>query len=68
VQARPPAQVPAPLLGSILGTADDRAGSLWIATTDRVLRVNRDHLELGTLGEGTCVSTARQTASWLSKA
>jgi signal transduction histidine kinase len=50
-QLRPAARVPASLRGSILGLADDRTGYLWIATADRVLRVNREHLELGVLGE-----------------
>jgi signal transduction histidine kinase len=36
----------------IFGLAEDRNGSLWIATSNRVLRVNRDHLVQGTIGEG----------------
>jgi len=37
--------------GSILGIAEDRSGSLWIATADHVLRINRERLVLGTLDE-----------------
>ena len=35
--------------GSILGIAEDGGGALWVAATDRVLRVNRDRLLRGTL-------------------
>jgi signal transduction histidine kinase/ligand-binding sensor domain-containing protein len=41
---------PAPLRASILGLAEDRAGGLWIAATDHVLRVDRGKLLRGTLG------------------
>src|SRR5207247_248542 len=34
-----------------LGLAEDRSGSLWIMTSDRVLRVNRERLALGALDE-----------------
>jgi len=36
----------------IFGIAEDRNGSLWIATANHVLRVNRDRLLRGALGEG----------------
>jgi signal transduction histidine kinase/ligand-binding sensor domain-containing protein len=35
----------------VLGIAEDRYGSLWIATSNHVLRVNRDKLVRGVLGE-----------------
>jgi signal transduction histidine kinase/ligand-binding sensor domain-containing protein len=35
----------------IFGLAEDQNGSLWIATSNHVLRVNRDHLLQGALGE-----------------
>jgi signal transduction histidine kinase/sugar lactone lactonase YvrE len=35
----------------IFGLAEDQSGSLWIATSNHVLRVNRDHLLQGALGE-----------------
>ena len=35
----------------VLGIAEDRYGSLWIATSNHVLRVNRDKLVRGILGE-----------------
>jgi signal transduction histidine kinase len=44
--------VPALLRASVLGLAEDRAGGLWIAATDHVLRVNREKLLRGTLGAG----------------
>jgi signal transduction histidine kinase len=44
--------VPALLRASILGLAEDRAGGLWIAATDHVLRVDREKLLRGTLGAG----------------
>ena len=37
------------LRGSILGIAEDGGGALWVAATDRVLRVNRDRLLRRTL-------------------
>ena len=43
--------LPAPLRASILGVAEDRAGWLWIACADRVLRVDRERLLLGSLGD-----------------
>src|SRR5262249_51090324 len=41
--------LPAVLRASILGLAEDSAGGLWIAATDRVLRVDRDRLLRGTV-------------------
>jgi signal transduction histidine kinase len=43
---------PAPLHSQVLGLAEDRFGWLWIATENRVLRVNRGKLVSGGLGEG----------------
>jgi signal transduction histidine kinase/ligand-binding sensor domain-containing protein len=42
LQATP--DLPDPLRGSILGIAEDRFGWLWIAVSDRILRVNREAL------------------------
>ena len=50
-RVQPRFQVPPPMRGSILGIAEDRSGSLWIATADHVLRINRERLVLGTLDE-----------------
>jgi ligand-binding sensor domain-containing protein/signal transduction histidine kinase len=47
-----PVAEPAPLQAQILGLAEDRFGSLWIATSNDVLRVNREKLLRGTLGDG----------------
>jgi signal transduction histidine kinase len=47
-----PAGEPAVLRAQILGIAEDRYGSLWIATSADVLRVNRDRLRQGRLGDG----------------
>ncbi len=47
-----PAELPPPLRTQILGLAEDKYGSLWIATSNDVLRVNRDKLVRGTLGDG----------------
>jgi signal transduction histidine kinase/streptogramin lyase len=46
-----PPQVPESLRGQILGLAEDRLGSLWVATSNRVLHVNRARLVQGNLGE-----------------
>lgn len=43
---------PGLLQDQILGLAEDRGGSLWIATSNRVLRVDRNKLLAGALGEG----------------
>jgi signal transduction histidine kinase/ligand-binding sensor domain-containing protein len=43
--------VPAVLRGPVLGLADDRAGGLWVATADRVLRADRARLASGQAGE-----------------
>ncbi len=37
---------------AILGLAEDKLGSLWIATSNHVLRMNREKLLRGILGEG----------------
>ena len=47
-----PASLPAELRAQILGLAEDRYGWLWIATSSHVLRVRRDKLRLGTVGDG----------------
>jgi ligand-binding sensor domain-containing protein/signal transduction histidine kinase len=49
---RVPVRVPAELNSQILGMAEDRYGWLWIATSNRVLRIHRDHLRLGSLADG----------------
>jgi signal transduction histidine kinase/ligand-binding sensor domain-containing protein len=47
-----PAEEPDSLQEQILGIAEDRYGWLWIATSNHVLRVNRDKLLRGALGDG----------------
>lgn len=47
-----PAAGPAWQEEAILGLAEDKLGSLWIATSNQVLRVNREKLLRGALGEG----------------
>lgn len=47
-----PAGEPAALRAQILGIAEDKYGSLWIATSVSVLRLNRDRLRQGRLGDG----------------
>ena len=47
-----PANLPAQLRAQILGMAEDRYGSLWVATSNHVLRVRRDKLRQGTWGDG----------------
>jgi len=47
-----PRQMPDSLHEQILGVAEDKFGSLWISTSNHVLRVNRDKLLHGTLAEG----------------
>jgi signal transduction histidine kinase len=49
---RSPAASPAALHEQILGLAEDKSGSLWMATSRHVLRVNRDKLLGGALAEG----------------
>ncbi len=44
-----PHDLPQPLRGQIFGIAEDRAGSLWIATSARVFRISRDGLLTGKL-------------------
>src|SRR5262249_34576680 len=44
-------QLPDSLRTSILGIAEDASGSLWIASADRVLRVDRDRLLRGALDD-----------------
>ncbi len=48
---QPLSEVPALLHEHILGVAEDRNGSLWIATSNHVLRVDRDRLLGGRLGD-----------------
>ena len=47
-----PASVPAPLRAQILGMAEGKFGSLWMATSGGVLRVRRQKLFDGSLGDG----------------
>jgi ligand-binding sensor domain-containing protein/signal transduction histidine kinase len=47
-----PANLPAELRAQILGLAEDRYGWLWIATSSHVLRVRRDKLRQGIVGDG----------------
>jgi ligand-binding sensor domain-containing protein/signal transduction histidine kinase len=47
-----PLQSPGLLQAQILGLAEDKYGWLWVTTSDHVLRVNRDKLWRGVLGEG----------------
>lgn len=46
------AAVPERLRAQILGIAEDRYGALWIATSDRVLRIDRVKLMHGFLADG----------------
>ncbi|HTB15492.1 MAG TPA: two-component regulator propeller domain-containing protein [Bryobacteraceae bacterium] len=48
VPPKPPPELSAP----VLGIAEDRYGWLWIATSNRVLRVRREQLRSGSLGDG----------------
>jgi ligand-binding sensor domain-containing protein/signal transduction histidine kinase len=43
---------PSALRNQILGMAEDRYGSLWISTSNRVLRLDRNQLRRNTLEEG----------------
>src|SRR5262249_50434736 len=52
-RVEPALNVPAPLRASILGIAEDRVGCLWIAAADHLLRVQRDRLVVGALGDGS---------------
>ena len=49
---QPVVEAPESLREQILGIAEDKYGSLWIATSNHVLRVNRDKLLRGALAEG----------------
>jgi signal transduction histidine kinase/ligand-binding sensor domain-containing protein len=46
-----PRNVPESLHQPVLGVAEDKHGWLWIATSDHVLRLNRDRLLGGALGD-----------------
>ena len=46
-----PRQLPDSLRGAIYGITEDGRGSLWISTSDHVLRVNREHLMADSLGD-----------------
>jgi signal transduction histidine kinase/ligand-binding sensor domain-containing protein len=50
-QVHVPPEAPAALRDEIVGIETDGRGTLWIATASRVLRVDRDKLLDGTLGE-----------------
>ena len=47
-----PAGIPPSLRDQVLGMEQDRGGALWIATASHVLRVNRNPLFEGKLGDG----------------
>ena len=47
-----PPECPRPLREQILGLAEDRYGSLWMATSNHVLRVNRESSCAGALADG----------------
>ena len=47
-----PPEEPAELKEPILGIAEDRQGAFWIATSNRVMRVNREALLQGRLRDG----------------
>jgi len=47
-----PRGAPLSLREQILGMAEDRFGSLWVSTSNHVLRVKRDKLLQGTLADG----------------
>jgi ligand-binding sensor domain-containing protein/signal transduction histidine kinase len=49
---RVPGEVPASLRAQVLGLAEDKYGWLWIATSNQVLRVNREKLLRQALSEG----------------
>jgi len=49
---RVPEGLPSPLKEQILGIAEDRFGSLWMATSNHVVSVPRDKLTQGALAEG----------------
>jgi ligand-binding sensor domain-containing protein/signal transduction histidine kinase len=49
---RVPPRVPPELSAPVLGIAEDRYGWLWIATSNHVLRVHREQLWRGSLGDG----------------
>jgi signal transduction histidine kinase/ligand-binding sensor domain-containing protein len=49
---QPVIEAPESLHEQILGIAEDHYGSLWLATSNHVLRVNRDKLMRGVLAEG----------------
>jgi len=40
------------LRDQVFGLAEDKSGWLWIATSNRVIRVNRDELSRGVFAEG----------------
>jgi signal transduction histidine kinase len=50
-QFRAPREVPDSLHEPILGVAEDRTGRLWISTSNHVMRVARDKLLGGAVGE-----------------
>jgi len=51
-QVKLPREIPEGLHEPIFGVAEDKNGWLWIATSNRVMRVNRDKLLRGSLGDG----------------
>jgi ligand-binding sensor domain-containing protein/signal transduction histidine kinase len=46
-----PRTLPEPLREQIFGITEDKAGSLWFATSDRMIRVDRDRLRMGILDD-----------------
>jgi signal transduction histidine kinase/ligand-binding sensor domain-containing protein len=46
-----PRILPEPLREQIFGITEDKGGSLWFATADRMNRVDRDRLRMGTLDD-----------------
>jgi hypothetical protein len=46
-----PHKLPESLREEVFGIAEDKRGFLWLATSDHVLRVDRDRLLAGALGK-----------------
>ncbi len=50
-RVRTPANLPESLREQVFGIAEDEQGFLWLATSDHVVRVNKEHLIHGELSE-----------------
>jgi ligand-binding sensor domain-containing protein/signal transduction histidine kinase len=50
-----PIEAPTSIREQILGIAEDRRGSLWMTTSNHVVRISRDAVLRGRLGEGDVV-------------